>query len=117
MSGARDLYSILGIDADATAAEVTAAYRRRVRQLHPDSGSDGATDGASDSGSADELAAVLDAYRVLRDPARRAAYDRQRPVSGPSPTPPTSVQVRVRRPARTDREPDLRIGPVRRHRS
>ncbi len=106
MSGAPDLYAILGVDADATTAEITAAYRRRVRQLHPDSGSGM----ASDSGPADELGEVLDAYRVLRDPVRRAAYDRQRPVDGP-----TTVPVRIHRSSRTDPEPDLRIGPVRRH--
>lgn len=105
MRGARDLYAILGVDADATAAEVTAAYRRRVRQLHPDS--------ATDAGRAEELGAVLDAYRVLRDPARRAAYDRQRqPIDG---TAPTSVPIRVHRSARETPGPDLRIGPVRRH--
>jgi DnaJ-class molecular chaperone len=65
-----DLYGVLGLDAGASAEEITRAYRRLARDLHPDT-----SRGAS---SADHFAALTTAYEVLRDPGRRAAYDRAR---------------------------------------
>jgi DnaJ domain len=61
----RTLYEILGVSADATEDEVRAAYRRLVRQIHPDTG-----------GSAAIFGIVHEAYEVLRDPQKRAEYDR-----------------------------------------
>jgi molecular chaperone DnaJ len=73
MSSDRDasgnLYDTLGLGADATDAEITRAYRRLAREHHPDSNPD------STAGAFSELA---DAYDVLRDPARRRAYDNAR---------------------------------------
>ncbi len=59
------LYDTLGLSPTASATEVRDAYRRRARQLHPDRGGSDAT----------AMAAVNEAYRVLRDPGRRAVYD------------------------------------------
>jgi len=59
-----DHYARLGLARDATAREVAAAFRRQARLHHPDVG-----------GSAADFAAIEEAYRVLRDPASRAAYD------------------------------------------
>jgi molecular chaperone DnaJ len=59
------LYDELGLPPTASAIEVRDAYRRRARQLHPDRGG---RDAAA-------MAALNDAYRVLRDPARRVVYD------------------------------------------
>ena len=59
------LYDELGLPPTASAIEVRDAYRRRARQLHPDRG----------GRDASAMAALNDAYRVLRDPGRRAVYD------------------------------------------
>jgi molecular chaperone DnaJ len=60
-------YDVLGVAADASPAEVRAAFRRLARANHPDT---------SASGSVESLAAINDAWRVLGDPTSRAAYDR-----------------------------------------
>ena len=61
-----DHYALLGIACDADAAAIRAAYRRRMRQAHPDV--------ARDDGSAAQ--ALNHAFAVLSDPDERAAYDR-----------------------------------------
>jgi DnaJ-like protein len=60
-------YEVLGVDRDASRAQIRAAFRRLARAHHPDT---------STSGSADSLAAINDAWQVLGDPALRQAYDR-----------------------------------------
>lgn len=102
-----DPYQVLGVAREATPAEVAAAYRALVRSLHPDL--------QHDSADLARLAEVLAAYDVLRDPRRRADYDGRHPVSTPPPRPrPTRIPVRVE-PGRPRRQPDIRVGPVRRH--
>lgn len=65
--GDRDsLYDTLGIGADATEAEITRAYRRLAREHHPDT---------SEGRGEKAFSELTDAYDVLRDPARRRAYD------------------------------------------
>ena len=64
----KDLYHVLGVSKDATAAEIRSAYRRRARAVHPDCS-------AEDGQSFREL---QQAYDILGDPARRQAYDRRR---------------------------------------
>ena len=59
-----DLYSILGIDADSSTAEVKAAYRKLAVKLHPDK-NPGCTSCALD------FSEVAKAYEVLSEPARR----------------------------------------------
>lgn len=66
-----DLYRVLGISSDAAAADITRAYRRRARAVHPDTAAPGAEDPA-------RFRAVSEAYQVLSDPSRRAGYDRAR---------------------------------------
>ena len=65
----RDHYEVLGVDRDATAADVKSAYRRLARQHHPD-----ANDG--DEVAEAEFKAVAESYKVLSDPEARQAYDR-----------------------------------------
>ena len=55
----------------ASANEIREAYRRAARRLHPDQA---ARSGAA-AGASTAMADVNEAYRVLRDPARRAVYD------------------------------------------
>jgi curved DNA-binding protein CbpA len=68
-----DPYRVLGVPPTATQAEITHAYRARLRAHHPD------TRHTPSSQTADEdLRQVLAAYALLRDPARRAEYDQAR---------------------------------------
>lgn len=69
----RNPWAILGVAEDATYPEVQRAYRRRVKQTHPDSG-----------GDADEFATVVHAFHAVRvvtplrrcqPPARPTPYD------------------------------------------
>jgi hypothetical protein len=59
-------YEVLGVAPSATADQVRAAYRAAARDHHPDAG-----------GDAGRMQAVNAAWRVLGDPVRRAAYDRE----------------------------------------
>jgi hypothetical protein len=59
-------YDQLGVTTDASEAEIRAAYRRLARAHHPD---------RRGGASAERMSAINAAYRVLRDPARRAVYD------------------------------------------
>jgi curved DNA-binding protein CbpA len=68
----RDPYIVLGLHRQASGEEIARAYRRAARASHPDSGA---------AGSAERFQAVRDAYDVLRDPRRRAVYDRAHPLA------------------------------------
>src|SRR5690242_19914789 len=61
-------YTVLGVTRTATPAEITHAFRAKLRSLHPDTRPAAVGDA--------ELREVLAAYAQLRDPARRAEYDR-----------------------------------------
>jgi hypothetical protein len=68
-----DLYRILGVSPRATSGEIKSAYRSLARKHHPD---------VSTSPDANEFfARINEAYEVLMDPRRRAAYDRGEPTS------------------------------------
>lgn len=63
--GGADPYQVLGVTPDATPQEVTQAYRRLIRHLHPDV-----------SPHDEEAAKLVNLAReVLRDPELRAEYD------------------------------------------
>ncbi|MBL8250639.1 MAG: DnaJ domain-containing protein [Candidatus Competibacter sp.] len=63
----RDYYQILGIDRKASSDDIKKAYRRLARKYHPDV--------SKESGAEERFKEVSEAYEVLRDPAKRAAYD------------------------------------------
>jgi DnaJ-class molecular chaperone len=66
----KDYYAVLGIEVDASIAEVKNAYRKKASQFHPDKNT-------SPEAPA-RFREVKDAYDLLADPARRQAYDENR---------------------------------------
>ena len=63
----KDYYDIIGVARDATQDEIKRAYRKLARKYHPD---------VSKEKDADERFKELgEAYEVLKDPEKRAAYD------------------------------------------
>ena len=75
---ALDYYAALGVPRDADAAEIRATYRRLAARLHPDR-----NPGLSDATA--RFKGVVEAYAILGDPERRAAYDAALPSGAPSP--------------------------------
>ena len=73
----RDPYEVLGVGPSATGADIARAYRRLARAVHPDSR-------PGDPAAAGQFRALSEAYALLSDPARRAAWDHRHP---PRPTP------------------------------
>jgi curved DNA-binding protein CbpA len=73
-----DWYFVLGVPPGASNEELRAAYRTHARALHPDS-----RDPALPGAEADAALRLLnDAWAVLGDPERRAAYDAALEESG-----------------------------------
>jgi curved DNA-binding protein CbpA len=110
MSGpGTDLYAVLGLSRDATQAEVSHAYRVLLRRHHPDTRTGQVAQSAPSDAA---LQQIIDAYAVLRDPQRRAAYDEQtgRARRPPTTTPPSSLRPRSS-PGRAT-EPPIQAGPV-----
>jgi hypothetical protein len=62
-------YEVLGVGPSAQPNEIRDAYRRAARAAHPD---------RHGAGSAERMAAVNEAWRVLGDSTRRKAYDEAR---------------------------------------
>ncbi len=109
-----DLYQLLGVPRQASREEITQAWRRRARAEHPDAR-------PRDAAAPGRFRVLAEAYQVLSDPARRAAYDRAlgSEPSGPAAVAPV-VRVRPSRPAGPGvvpltraPGPPLRVGPVR----
>lgn len=65
----RDFYDILGIARGAGADEIKKAYRVKAKELHPDRNQD-------DPEAESRFKEVNEAYDVLKDETRKAAYDR-----------------------------------------
>jgi curved DNA-binding protein CbpA len=66
-------YDVLGVPAGASGAELKQAYRRLAMRLHPDRRAMAPPDDRRLA--EDGLRRLNEAYRVLRDPERRRAYD------------------------------------------
>ncbi|MDH5637205.1 MAG: DnaJ domain-containing protein [Nitrospinota bacterium] len=64
-----DYYEILGVERNASAAEVKKAYRNKAKKYHPDKNQ-------GDKTSEDMFKKVSEAYAVLSDKEKRAQYDR-----------------------------------------
>ncbi len=66
----RDYYEVLGIGREASEAELKSAYRRLAMQHHPD------RNPTNQDAAAEKFKEITEAYSVLADPQKRAAYDR-----------------------------------------
>lgn len=65
----RDYYEVLGLSKGASADEIKKGYRRKAKELHPDRNT-------SDPSAESKFKEANEAYDVLKDPERKAAYDR-----------------------------------------
>ena len=68
MATKRDYYDVLGLPRGAGADDIKSAYRRLAKQYHPDVN--------REAGAEDKFKEVNEAYAVLSDNQKRAAYDR-----------------------------------------
>ncbi|MDX6237985.1 MAG: hypothetical protein QOG10_2800 [Kribbellaceae bacterium] len=107
-----DPYALLGVTAEASDDDLDHAFRGLVRQLHPDTRTPSEPDADADQ----RLQELLTAYATLRDPLRRAAYDRTRArpaTAGSAPTPqPRFPTAAPQTPAPIRVGPAIRVGPV-----
>jgi molecular chaperone DnaJ len=85
---ARSHYDVLRVKPGASRNDIKSAYRNRMRDLHPD----------TRKGPADhaELAAVSEAWGVLSDTRRRAAYDAR--LAAPTTSVSASASTPIYRP-------------------
>jgi hypothetical protein len=95
-------YQVLGVDTGASQQDIARAYRQAAQGTHPDAR-------PGDPAAAARFQALTEAYDLLRDPGRRAAYDRAHPAAEPSGQPP---QSRRPAPAPRWRGPLIWAGPV-----
>ena len=64
----KDYYNIMGVERDASQDDIKRAYRKLARRYHPDV--------SSEPDAESKFQEVQEAYEVLKDPEKRAAYDR-----------------------------------------
>jgi curved DNA-binding protein len=63
----KDYYTLLGVARDASQDDIKRAYRKQARKYHPDV--------SKEANAEDRFKEVQEAYEVLKDPEKRAAYD------------------------------------------
>ena len=70
MSSKRDYYAVLGVGRNATDQEIKSAYRKLALQFHPDRNPEKTEE------ATEKFKEITEAYSVLADADKRAAYDR-----------------------------------------
>ena len=65
----RDFYDVLGVSRDADEKSIKSAYRKLAMANHPDRNPD-------DEAAAERFREAAEAYDILKDDQKRAAYDR-----------------------------------------
>ncbi len=65
----QDFYVVLGVQRDASESDIKKAYRKLAMECHPDRNN-------GDKAAEEKFKLVTEAYEVLRDPDKRASYDR-----------------------------------------
>src|SRR4051812_11233781 len=63
----KDYYKLMGVERDAKAEDIKRAYRRLARKYHPDV--------SKEPNAEARFKDLQEAYEVLKDPEKRAAYD------------------------------------------
>ena len=71
----KDYYKVLGVGASASEKEITAAYRKLAKKLHPDAN-------PGDAAAEERFKEVSGAYDVLGDANKRKEYDEARRLGG-----------------------------------
>ena len=69
MATKRDYYEVLGVDRNTSSEDIKKAYRKLAVKYHPDKN-------PGDSSAEEKFKEVGEAYEVLIDENKRAAYDR-----------------------------------------
>lgn len=70
MNQKRDYYDVLGVGRQASDPEIKSAYRKLALQHHPDRNPD------NKEAAEEKFKEITEAYSILADPQKRAAYDR-----------------------------------------
>jgi len=68
MANKRDYYEVLGIERSASDEDIKKAFRKMAMKHHPDRN--------HEDGAAEKFKEINEAYEVLSNPEKRAAYDR-----------------------------------------
>ena len=63
----KDYYSALGVERNASEADIKTAYRKLARKYHPDV--------SKEAGAEEKFKEISEAYKTLKDPEKRKAYD------------------------------------------
>ena len=86
-------YTTLGVAPDAPASEIRRAYHAEARRWHPDRFADGRSGGADAATAENRMREVNEAWHVLGDTRRRAAYDRELSSAGRRADSATTIRV------------------------